>query len=64
VIAPEVSLDGAPLEVTFAGLTPGGVGIYQINVRAPQGVNEGQSVPLVIRQGGMSTTVGIPVAAQ
>jgi uncharacterized protein (TIGR03437 family) len=60
----DVSLDGIPLQVVYAGLTPGGVGVYQINVRAPYGLNEGQAVPLVIRQGGMATTVAVPVAVQ
>ena len=60
----KVSLDGVPLEVAFAGLTPGGVGVYQINVKAPHGVRGGQAVPLVIRQGGMSTTVAVQVAAE
>ena len=63
-VTPDVSLDGVPLQVKYAGLTPGGVGVYQINVKVPPGIAEGQDVPLVIRQGGMSTTVAIQVAAQ
>jgi uncharacterized protein (TIGR03437 family) len=43
---------------------PGGIGIYQINVKAPLGVSEGDNVPLTIRQGGMSTTVAVQVAVQ
>jgi uncharacterized protein (TIGR03437 family) len=64
VIQPEVSLDGIPLRVDYAGLTPGGVGVYQINAKAPSGLREGQGVPLTIRQGGMSTTLAVQVAAQ
>jgi uncharacterized protein (TIGR03437 family) len=64
VIQPDVSLDGLPMAVDYAGLTPGGIGIYQINVRAPLEVSDGQNVPLTIRQGGMSTTVSVQVAAQ
>jgi uncharacterized protein (TIGR03437 family) len=64
VVPAEVSLDGMPLQVAYAGLTPGGVGVYQINVKTPRGIRAGQAVPLVIRQGGMSTTVSVQVAAE
>jgi uncharacterized protein (TIGR03437 family) len=64
VIPLEVTLDGAPLTVDNASLMPGGIGIYQINVKAPLGVSEGDNVPLTIRQGGMSTTVAVQVAVQ
>ena len=41
---PEVTLGGVPCEVTFAGLAPGFVGIFQVNIRvaenAPSGVVE------------------------
>jgi uncharacterized protein (TIGR03437 family) len=64
MIQPDVSLDGAPLIVDYAGLTPGGVGVYQINVRVPGSVNPGSNVPLTIQQGGSSTTVTLQVADQ
>ena len=64
VIPPEVTLDGEPLTVGSAALMPGGIGIYQINVKAPPRVADGDSVPLTIRQGGMSTTVAVQVAVQ
>jgi uncharacterized protein (TIGR03437 family) len=64
VIPPDVTLDGAPLTVDNASLMPGGIGIYQINVRVPVEVGEGDNVPLIISQGGMSTTVSVQVAAQ
>jgi uncharacterized protein (TIGR03437 family) len=64
LIQPDVSLDGMPLRVDYAGLTPGGVGVYQINAKVPSGLREGQDMPLTIRQGGMSTTLAVPVAVQ
>ncbi len=64
MVQPNVALDGAPLIVDYAGLMPGGVGVYQINVRAPGIVNSGSSVPLTIQQGGGSTTVTLQVAGQ
>jgi uncharacterized protein (TIGR03437 family) len=64
LVQPDVSLDGVPLAVDYAGLTPGGVGVYQINVRVPGSVNPGSNVPLTIQQGGSSTTVTLQVADQ
>jgi uncharacterized protein (TIGR03437 family) len=61
---PNVTLSGMPLEVDYAGLTPGGVGVYQINVKVPGGLSPGSSVPLTIQQGGSSTTVSLQVADQ
>lgn len=37
----EVKLDGVSAEVTYAGLTPGLVGVYQFNVRIPDNVPDG-----------------------
>jgi uncharacterized protein (TIGR03437 family) len=64
MVQPDVALDGVPLAVDYAGLTPGGVGVYQINVRVPGNINPGSSVPLTIQQGGGSTTVTLQVADQ
>jgi uncharacterized protein (TIGR03437 family) len=64
VVPVEVSLDGMSLQVGYTGLTPGQVGVYEINVKVPRGIRAGQDVPLVIRQGGMSTTVAVQVAAE
>ena len=52
-----VTLGGASLPVAFCGLTPGLVGVYQINVSVPfKGVPTGFDIPLTITQGGVSTT--------
>jgi uncharacterized protein (TIGR03437 family) len=64
MVQPDVTLDGAPLAVDYAGLMPGGVGVYQIQVRVPGNINPGSSVPLTIQQGGYATTVALQVAAQ
>jgi uncharacterized protein (TIGR03437 family) len=54
---PSVMLGGYPLTVTYAGLAPGEVGVYQIDAFVPFGVPLGLSVPLAIYQGGGSTSV-------
>jgi len=60
-VAPEVTLDGVSLALDYSGLTPGEVGVYQINVSVPGGVRPGSGLPLTIRQGDMATTLGVAV---
>jgi uncharacterized protein (TIGR03437 family) len=61
LIPPTVTIGGVPVEVLFAGLTPGEVGLYQINVRVGGGVPRGMSMPLAISQGGVATQVAVRV---
>jgi len=61
VIAPLVSIGGKNAQVQFAGLSPGSVGLYQIDVVIPTGAGTGD-VPLVVTQGGVaSNTVNVPL---
>jgi uncharacterized protein (TIGR03437 family) len=58
---PRVTLGGISCEVLFAGLAPGFVGVYQINIRAPINVARGQA-ELVVTQGqSASPAVVVPV---
>ena len=57
LLAPTVTLGGVNLPVLFSGLAPGLVGVDQINVSVPFNVPQGMSVPLVITQGTVSTTL-------
>jgi len=50
-----------PLNVAYAGLAPGEVGVYQINVVVPNKVTAGWTVPLVINQGSGATSVDVRV---
>jgi uncharacterized protein (TIGR03437 family) len=66
-IVPTVTLGGTPLIVEYAGLAPGEVGVYQINVLVPGNVTQGLSEPLVINQGsaaGATTTLTERVVAK
>jgi uncharacterized protein (TIGR03437 family) len=54
---PTVTLGGVDLPVLFSGLAPGLVGVDQINVSVPVTVPDGMSVPLVITQGTVSTSI-------
>jgi len=42
------TLGGMPVPVTFSGLTPTLVALYQVNVQVPAGAPTGSAVPLVI----------------
>jgi uncharacterized protein (TIGR03437 family) len=61
VVAPRVDLGGVTLPVSYAGLTPGQVGVYQINVTVPSNAPIGISVPLTISQGGSATSLNVRV---
>jgi len=61
VAQPTVTLNGAGLPVTFAGLAPGQIGVYQISVTVPSNAPLGLSVPLTITQGTQSQTVNVRV---
>jgi uncharacterized protein (TIGR03437 family) len=57
LLQPTVTLGGQQLPLIFSGLAPGLVGVNQINVDVPFTVPDGMSVPLVIKQGTISTTI-------
>jgi uncharacterized protein (TIGR03437 family) len=62
VTAVQVMIGGQPAVVHYAGLTPGFVGLYQVNVQIPSGVTPGSAVPLVLSQDGVpSNTVTLTV---
>jgi uncharacterized protein (TIGR03437 family) len=62
-VQPTVALGSTGLFVTWAGLAPGQVGVYQINALVPfHHVPTGSKIPLVITQGKFSTTVLVAVS--
>jgi len=62
IYLPAVTIGGVPAEVTFAGLAPGAVGLYQANVQLPAEAPSGAAVPVTLRIGGVaSNTVTIAV---
>jgi uncharacterized protein (TIGR03437 family) len=59
---PTVTVGGVPATVSFSGLAPGYVGLYQINVQVPSGAPTGPNVPIVLTIGGVpSNTATIAV---
>jgi len=61
VISASVTLGGVPLNVLYAGLVPGEVGVYQVNASVPAGVPQGMDIPLVVAQAGSSTALSVRV---
>jgi uncharacterized protein (TIGR03437 family) len=57
-----VLIGGAPASVQFSGLAPGMVGTYQVNAVVPSGSATGDTVPVAISIGGItSNTVTIAI---
>jgi uncharacterized protein (TIGR03437 family) len=57
-----VTIGGIPATVLFAGLTPGYVGLYQVNVTMPSGVTPGNQVPVTVSVAGKSGAGNITIA--
>ena len=58
---PQVTLGGVVLPLYYSGLTPGQVGIYQINAKIPSTVPLGLTIPLQITQGVSNTSLNLRV---
>ena len=58
---PTVTFGGVPGDLLFAGLTPGFVGLYQLNVRVPIGAPLGPEVPLEVSAGDQSSKVRVRI---
>jgi uncharacterized protein (TIGR03437 family) len=54
--APTVTVDGQNATVAFSGLTPGGIGLYQINFTVPAGSRVGE-VNVVVTQNNVSSNI-------
>lgn len=50
----QVTIANTDAPVLFAGLAPGFVGLYQVNVMVPSGVTPGNSIPLTLSVGGQT----------
>jgi uncharacterized protein (TIGR03437 family) len=60
-VTPTVTIGGRPAEVLFSGLTPGSVGLYQINVRIPADMGTGVQPVVISASGVTSRPSSLPV---
>jgi uncharacterized protein (TIGR03437 family) len=59
--APTVTIGGANAPVSFSGLAPGYVGLYQVNAQVPTGLAAGNQPVIITIAGFMSKSVLLPV---
>ena len=55
---PVVTIGGQSAQVQFAGLAPGFVGLYQVNVYVPTGISTGNQ-PITIAIGGKTSPASV-----
>jgi len=59
---PTVTIGGVSANVSFSGLAPGYVGLYQVNAQVPAGLAANNAAPVAISmEGAVSNTVTIAV---
>jgi uncharacterized protein (TIGR03437 family) len=55
---PTVTVGGLAASVQYAGVAPGYVGLYQVNVVVPAGIGAGSAIPVVLTQNGAASNAG------
>ena len=53
--SPTVTIGGVPAPVAFSGLSPGFVGLYQIDATVPAGITPGSQVPVIVSLSGQTS---------
>jgi uncharacterized protein (TIGR03437 family) len=62
VVQPTVTLDSQNANIVYAGLTPTGIGLCQIDVTVPMNVRSGNLNLIVTHGGVVSNTAVLPVS--
>jgi uncharacterized protein (TIGR03437 family) len=60
-LQPNVIIGGQTAEISYAGLTPGLIGVYQINLRIPPDLTPGDLAVAVTQNGVTSNSAILPV---
>jgi minor extracellular serine protease Vpr len=63
VTTPTLMVGGASVPVSFSGLAPGFVGLYQVNFQIPNSAPSGDAVPVVLSMGGINSN-SVTIAIQ
>jgi uncharacterized protein (TIGR03437 family) len=58
-----VTVDGVNATILYAGLTPGGIGLYQINFTVPPGTRAGLATVIVTQNGVIANITKLPVGS-
>jgi uncharacterized protein (TIGR03437 family) len=61
IVKPVVQIDGQPLTPDWAGLAPGWVGLYAVNVQLPSNISAGSHQLQIVMGGAVSNTVTFAV---
>ena len=61
---PAVLIGGRAATVHFSGLAPQFVGVNQLNISVPEGVQPGSAVPIQLQVGGITTTDRVTIAVR
>jgi uncharacterized protein (TIGR03437 family) len=59
---PTVTVDSQAAAIAYAGLTPGSVGLYQINFQVPAGAQSGDLNVVVTQNGMVANATKLPVS--
>jgi uncharacterized protein (TIGR03437 family) len=60
ITPPQILLGNAPMTVTYSGLAPGTIGIYQVNAVVPSNLATGNSAFTFVLTGGTQTAPWTP----
>lgn len=60
-VTPEVTIGGAPASVSYSGLAPGYLGLYQVNVQIPAGIGPGEHPLQIFSDAAKSNIVKIGI---
>jgi uncharacterized protein (TIGR03437 family) len=61
IVTPAVTIGGTKAMVSFSGLAPGFVGLYQVNAEVPAGLTAGNQPVVITMAGASSNSVLLPV---
>jgi minor extracellular serine protease Vpr len=64
LVEPTVTIGGVNAPVTFSGLAPGFVGLYQVDAQVPANAPTGNAVPILISVGNAQSPSGVTIAVQ
>ena len=62
LLAVTATVGGVEVPVSYAGLAPGFVGLYRVDVQLTSGVPTGDAVAVVLRQNGIASNPNLPVS--